>query len=118
MTKQTDNENQSSTTSDLHYITILSCCGLIMASEFLSNAVARAFAILDPSSDVIGRSSVPSRKARITILEKHLDTNGIVCEGHTEKLPCRLLTIYCNCFFYSQRKRSNEHLIVDRVAAF
>ena len=119
MTKQTDNENQSSTTSDPHYITILACYGMIMLSESLSNAVARAFAIiLDLSSDVIGRSSVPSRKAGITILEKHLDTNDIVCEGQNEKLACRLLTIVCNCFFNSQRKRSNEALIVDSVAAF
>ena len=89
-----------------------------MPSVSLSNAVARAFAILDLSSDVIGRSSVPSRKAGITILEKHLDTNGIVCEGHTEKLACRLLFIVCHCFFNSQRERSYEALIVDRVAAF
>ena len=78
MMKQTNNENQSSPTSAPHNVKIL--------SESLSNAVARAFAILELSSDVIGRSSVPSRKAGITILEKHLDTNGIVCEGHTEKL--------------------------------
>ena len=89
-----------------------------MPSESLSNAVARAFAILGLSSDAIRRSSVPSRKTGIAISEKHLDTNGIVCEGHTEKLACRLLTIVCNCFFNSPRKRSNEALIVDRVAAF
>ena len=89
-----------------------------MPSESLINAVARAFAFLDLSSDVIGRSSVPSKKAGIAILEKHLDTNGIVCEGHTEKLACRIQTIVCHCFFNSQRKRSNEALIVDRVAAF
>ena len=77
-----------------------------------------AKAILDLSSDVIGRSSIPSRKAGITILEKHLDTNDIVCECHTEKLACRLLTIVSYCSFNSQRKRSNEALIVDRVAAF
>ena len=118
MTKQTDNENQSSSTSDPHYITILSCYGLIMPSESTGNAVARAFAILGLSSDVIERSSVSSRKAGITILEKHLDTNGIVCEGCTEKLACRILTIICHCFFNSHRKRSNEALIVDRVAAF
>ena len=113
MTKHTDNENQSSRTSDPHYIAILSCGGLIMPSEPLSNAVERAFAILDLCADVIRRSSVPSRKAGIAILEKHLDTNGIVCEDHTEKLTCRLLTIVYNCFFNSQRKRSNETLIVD-----
>ena len=89
-----------------------------MPSESLSIAVARVFAILDLSSGAIGRSCVPSRKAGITILEKHLDTNGIVCEGHTENLACRLLTIVCNCFFNSQRKWSNEALVVDRVAAF
>ena len=70
-----------------------------MPSESLSNAVTRAFAILNLSSDVIGRSSVLSRKAGITILEKQQDTNGIICEGHTEKLACQLLTIVCNCFF-------------------
>ena len=118
MTKHTDNENKTSRNSDSHYIAILSLSGLIMPSEPLSNAVARAFGILDLSADVIRRSSVPLRKAGITILEKHLDTNGIVCEDHTEKLTCRLLTIICNCFFNSQRKRSNEALIVDRVAAF
>ena len=63
MTKLIDNENQYSTTSEPHYITILSCYGLIMPSESLSNDIARTFAILDLSSDVIGRSSVPSRKA-------------------------------------------------------
>ena len=96
MTKHTDDENQSSRTSDPHYITILSRGGLIMPSEPLSNAVTRAFAILDLSSEVIRRSSVPSRKVGNAILEKYLDTNGIVCEDHTEKLTCRLLTIVCN----------------------
>ena len=80
MTRHTDNENQSSRTSDPHYIIILSRGGLTMPSESLSNAVARAFAILDLSADIIRRSSVPSRKAGIVILEKILDTNGIVCE--------------------------------------
>ena len=118
MTKQTDNENQSSTTSEPHYITILSRGALTMPSlESPSNAVARVFAILDLSSDAIRRSSVPSTKAGIAIPEKHLDTYGIVCEDHTEKLTCRLQTIVCNSFFNSQRKRSNEALIVDRVAA-
>ena len=105
MTKQTDNENQSFRTSDPHYITNLSRGGLILPSESQSNAVARAFAILDLSSDAIRRSSVLSRKAGIAILDKHLDTNGIICEGHTEQLACRILTIICNCFFNSQRKR-------------
>ena len=118
MTKHIANENQSSRTYDPHYITILSRGGFIMPSESLSNAVARDFAILDLSSDAISRSSVPSRKAGIAILEKRLDTKGIVGEDHSEKLTCRLLTIVCNCFFNSQRKRSNEALIVDRVAAF
>ena len=54
----------------------------------LSNAVARAVAILDLSSNAIRRTSVPSRKAWITILKKHLDTNGIVCEDPTEKMAC------------------------------
>ena len=88
MTKQTDNENQPSTTSDPHYITILSRCGLIMPSEYLSNVVARAFAILNLLSSEDPVPSAPSRKDGIAILEKHLDTNGIVCEDHTEKLPC------------------------------
>ena len=79
---------------------------------------SQSFAILDLSSDFISRSSAPSRKAGIAILEKHQNTNGIVCEDSTEKLTCRLLTVVCNCFFSSQRNRSNEALIVDRVAAF
>ena len=61
---------------------------------------------------------VSLQNAGIAILEKHLDTIGIVCEDHTEKLTCRLLTIVCHCFFNSQRKRSNEALNVDQVAAF
>ena len=116
--QQRDSEDQKPSSSDSHYISLLSRGGLLTPSETLGGAVARAFALLDATSADIIKSRVPSRKAGHAILEKHLDTSGIVCEAHNEKLSRRLLSSVCNCFFDAQRKRSNEAVVVDRVAAF
>ena len=100
------------------YVSILSRGGLITPSEDLGNAVARGFGLLDATSDVIRNSTIPSKRAALEILKNHLDTGGIVCDAHAPQFSTRLMSTICNCFFDSQRKRSNESVVVDRVAAF
>ena len=67
------------------YISILSRGGLITPCEPISNAVSRAFVILDATSDDIRRSKMPSKRAGLEILKEHLDTGGIVCDAHSSQ---------------------------------
>ena len=95
------------------YISILSRGGLITPSEPLSNAVSRAFGLLDATSVFIRKSGLPSKRAGFEILKKYLDTDGIACSTHSALFSNRLMCTVCNCFFDAQRKRSNENVTVE-----
>ena len=100
------------------YIELLSKGGLKNPSLPLSDAVAKAFALLDACSDVIRLSDLDSKIAGTVILQEFLDSPPILCQNHQDNFFQHLMSIVCNCFFSAQRKRSNETVVKDRVSEF
>ena len=97
------------------YTSLLSRGGLVTPNEGISEAVATSFALLDVCSSAIRISVLPSRMAGLLVLQKYVDVPSLGCETHEKVFSSRLLRTVCNCFFDSQRKRSNETVVDDRV---
>lgn len=104
--------------SNLEYIDALSRGQLMIPSKTLSELVSYGFALLDASSAVIRRSSLPSRKAGESLLNEYLNTSNLCCEKHEAVVSVRIIKIIVNCFFNNQRKRNNESVVNDRIVLF
>ena len=78
--------------------------------------VYQVLAVLDASSPALRKSKTPAREAGMEILAKYEITSFTICEKHTDDFSNRLMKVVCNCFFNSQRKRSNDSDVKDRVS--
>jgi len=100
------------------YLKVLSRGGLKNPSKALRECVAQGFAYLDACSDIIRESAVPARRAGEYILKEFIDGENLVCREHDERIFRHLTRTVTNIFFNNQRKRTNESVVTDRVAAF
>lgn len=108
----------SSSVKKESYLAQLSRGGLIVPSEGMSDYVARAFTVLDISSDIICKSTLPERLAAESIL-KHIDSEiQVVCQSHERSVLPRINRIITNIFFNNKRKISSASVVVDRLKAF
>ena len=108
-------DHQASTSS---YIGLLSRGGLLAASKDLNDVISKSFALLDATSTIIRSCDILSRQADLLILQKFIHIPDMVCENHLTSFSNRILRTVCNCFFDSQRKRSNENVTEERVRSF
>ena len=88
------------------YIGILSTGGLKNRSmrTMLRGTVTKAFVLLDAPSNVIRRSALDSKSARIVILQKFFDSSTILCHNERDEFIFHLTAIIYNCFFSAQTK--------------
>ena len=86
------------------YIGILSTGGMENRSMRLRGTVKKAFFLLDASSNVIRRSALDSKSARIVILQKFFDSPTILCHNQRDEFIFHLINTIYNCFFSAQTK--------------
>ena len=72
--------------------------------------VAKAFVLLDASSNVIRCSTLDSKSAGIVILQKFLDSPPILSHNQRDKFIFHLIKIAFNCFFSAQTKTVTKQL--------
>ena len=95
---------------NIAYIGILFTGGLKNRSMRLRGTAAKAFVLLDASSNVIRCSTLDSKSDEIVILGKFLDSPPILCHNQRNRFISNLINIVYNCFFSAQTKTLKKQL--------
>ena len=92
------------------YIVILFTEESKKSFDEVNGTVAKAFVVLDASSNVIRCLALGLKSAGIVMLQKFLDSHTILCHSQQVDIILHLIIIICNCFFGVQRKTLMKHL--------